>query len=92
MAKNLFDYRLPQYAGPTLKALKAAWPSVRFDVAPSTLQSYAFRYLIYATLPDGTRAPVRRAPRHSLVRHGLINKAGDYTFQAGADTIRPVSC
>jgi hypothetical protein len=75
MARNLFNYQLPQYAAQTVRALERAWPSVRFDVAPSTVAAYAFQYLIYATLPDGTRAPVKRAPRHSLVRHGLIEKA-----------------
>ena len=57
---RLFSYSHPRYAAVTLRRLRARWPANRFDVVLSPSMSYAFRYVIQATLPDGRTALVER--------------------------------
>ena len=56
---RLFSYSHPRYAAVTLRRLRARWPANRFDVVLSPSMSYAFRYVIQASVAgwSSTRVP-----------------------------------
>jgi hypothetical protein len=58
----LFNYARPQDAGRTLKALRAAYPDIAFEVALSPHAAYAFRYVIKAHRNGHAVAYVKRTP------------------------------
>lgn len=57
---KLYSYSHPRYARRTVQRLRSKWPNVRFDVEISPSMSYAFRYVIMATMANGRRACVEK--------------------------------
>ena len=56
---TLFNYSQPRYAQRTIRALQRAFPGKVFDIVPSPIAAYAFRYLIRIGGAYVEKAPLR---------------------------------
>jgi hypothetical protein len=59
---DLFNYKHPDKAQRVLALLRKKYPLDVFEVVPSPLAIYAFRYLIFARHENGKSGFVNRCP------------------------------